>query len=342
MAAYDDRDMSHTQFMQTTSLVNYAGAAVSLALVVGVSIWGYQLIVRDVSGIPVVRAAEGAMRVAPQDAGGEIADHAGLSVNEVIGEGEAAGPADSLLLAPQRAALAAEDLRVQPTAEAGEVLPTAGASQAAEVEVQTALELGLGTENSAPMTTEELLQFADQVAATATPLTPLAEGEAVAPTVALDGAVVSNAVQFLDASVPGLAKSLRPTVRPASLVVTRPAVAQTVTASADALPDTTSAVAAALAEVTQLAAAPVLAPGTHLVQLGAYETTDEANAEWTRIQGRFAEFMTGKEMVVQEAESAGTTFYRLRASGFGEAVDARRFCAALNAGNADCIPVVVQ
>ena len=35
---------------------NAAGAVVSLALLVGVGIWGYQLLVRDVSGVPVVRA----------------------------------------------------------------------------------------------------------------------------------------------------------------------------------------------------------------------------------------------------------------------------------------------
>lgn len=342
MAVYDDRDASHTQFMQTTSLVNYAGAAVSLALVVGVSMWGYQLIVRDVSGIPVVRAAEGAMRVAPQNAGGEIADHAGLAVNEVVGQGEAAGPTDSLLLAPQREALADEDLRVEPTAEADEVLPVASA-QAPEQEVQTALEAGLGLDGKATLTTDDLLKFADEVAATATPLTPLAEGEAVPPTVALDGEVVTAQPQFLDASVPGIAQSLRPIIRPASLVVATPvsADAASVTPQARQIPDTSTAVAAALAEAT-LTNAAALTPGTHLVQLGAYPSAEMASSEWSRISGQFSEFMNGKDMVVQEAESAGTTFYRLRASGFGEAADARRFCAALSAGNADCIPVVVQ
>ncbi|MEL6572224.1 MAG: SPOR domain-containing protein, partial [Pseudomonadota bacterium] len=127
MAVYDDRDSSHVQYIQTSSLSSYAGAAVSLALVIGVSVWGYQLVMRDVSGIPVVRAAEGAMRIAPTDAGGEIADHAGLAVNQVAGEGEAAGPVESLLLAPQSRALAEEDLRVEPLAEAEEVIPAAEA-----------------------------------------------------------------------------------------------------------------------------------------------------------------------------------------------------------------------
>ena len=46
-----------------TTLTNVAGAAVSLALVAGIGVWGYKLLVRDVSGIPVVRAAQGSCRL---------------------------------------------------------------------------------------------------------------------------------------------------------------------------------------------------------------------------------------------------------------------------------------
>jgi hypothetical protein len=56
-------------------LVNGAGALTSLALVVGLGLWGYRLAVRDVQGIPVIRALAGAARVAPADPGGDLADH---------------------------------------------------------------------------------------------------------------------------------------------------------------------------------------------------------------------------------------------------------------------------
>ena len=55
------------------TLANWTGAAVSLALVVGVGVWGYQLATRDISGIPVVRAAEGPMRIQPEEPGGAAA-----------------------------------------------------------------------------------------------------------------------------------------------------------------------------------------------------------------------------------------------------------------------------
>lgn len=89
---------------------NFLASAVSLALLVAVGYWGYNLVMRDVSGIPVVRAVEGDMRVRPETPGGELARHQGLAVNAVVAEGEAAPAADRLVLAPQPVELTEEDL----------------------------------------------------------------------------------------------------------------------------------------------------------------------------------------------------------------------------------------
>ena len=64
--------------------VNLAGAVTSLALVIGLGFWGYQLAVRDVNGVPVIQAMDGPMRISPDDPGGEIADNQGLAVNTVV------------------------------------------------------------------------------------------------------------------------------------------------------------------------------------------------------------------------------------------------------------------
>ncbi len=53
-----------------TNWTNWIGAALSLALVAGIGTWGYQLVMRDVTGIPVVRAVEGPMRVCQKTPGG--------------------------------------------------------------------------------------------------------------------------------------------------------------------------------------------------------------------------------------------------------------------------------
>ncbi|RZW02548.1 MAG: SPOR domain-containing protein, partial [Rhodobacteraceae bacterium] len=82
--------------------------------------------------------------------------------------------------------------------------------------------------------------------------------------------------------------------------------------------------------------------GTRLVQLGAFGSEDIARAEWDKATARFGNYMTGKERVVQEAQTGGRTFYRLRAMGFSNLADARRFCSVLVSDGANCIPVVQE
>ena len=132
MAVFTTDDERLRDPVSAGKMINAAGAVVSLALIAGIGVWGYKLVMRDVTGIPVVKALEGPMRVMPDNPGGEIAPNAGLSVNAVAAEGEAAPPEDLLVLAPRVVQLTDEDLAVQPTAEAGEVV----AMDAAE-EVET-------------------------------------------------------------------------------------------------------------------------------------------------------------------------------------------------------------
>ncbi|MDZ4134747.1 MAG: SPOR domain-containing protein, partial [Paracoccaceae bacterium] len=82
--------------------------------------------------------------------------------------------------------------------------------------------------------------------------------------------------------------------------------------------------------------------GTRLVQLGAYDDVATARKEWDKLAGQFGELLSGKARVVQSAQSGGRTFFRLRAHGFADEDDARRFCSALLAENAACIPVAVR
>ena len=76
------------------TLTNYAGAVVSLGLMVWIGVWGYKVVARDVSGVPVVRAASNEpMRMAPEKPGGQLVAHQWLSVNEVMVKGGAEKPA---------------------------------------------------------------------------------------------------------------------------------------------------------------------------------------------------------------------------------------------------------
>ncbi|MEY1555225.1 SPOR domain-containing protein [Yoonia sp. R2331] len=323
MAVYEE-GAEHVPLTRKAGVfANYAGAAVSLGLMAGIGVWGYQLIMRDVTGIPVVRAMEGAMRVAPENPGGEVALHTGLAVNAVAAEGAAAAPEDRLVLAPAVTDLAEEDLTVQPMAEADEVVPTDPAVEVAEV--PAALTDAEPDAPADPLETDDILALVDQLAAGVEPMAPLDDAAVVEPTVTLDGAPV---VTIIDRSIPGVTTSLRPPLRPAALAVTPESAVAAAVAEA----------VAPQAEVTTAA----LPTGTKLVQLGAFPTPEAAAQAWVGLEGRFSAYLGGKEQLIQEAERNGKAFYRLRAKGFADLSDARRFCAALEAGNADCIPVVVR
>jgi hypothetical protein len=274
--------------------LNIAGAVSSLALVIGLGFWGYKLAVRDVTGVPVVQALDGPMRVSPDNPGGEVADHQGLAVNEVAEAGTAAPTADRLTLAPRPVELTEEDA----AGLAGQPVPDVAPA-------------------SAPIADPDLALAAEPVAESADP-TEVAVEAAVAEALGVEPVAEAPA---LEALVPegAITRSLRPKARPGTV--------------------------AAAPEVAVAMAAPIevddstLAPGTRLVQFGAFDTMEEARAEWTRLQGRFTDLMAGKAMVVQAAESSGHTFFRLRAHGFEDEDEARRFCSAFTAENAPCIPV---
>jgi hypothetical protein len=82
--------------------------------------------------------------------------------------------------------------------------------------------------------------------------------------------------------------------------------------------------------------------GTRLAQLGAFESPEVARREWARLETQFSPYLQGKSRVVQQAKSNGRTFYRLRAMGFVDLNDARRFCSAFKSEGVDCIPVQVR
>ena len=125
---------------------------------------------------------------------------------------------------------------------------------------------------------------------------------------------------------PGPKSSIRPQLRPRS-------------APAVVIPASVQAPAAAAPQDLDANALPA---GTRLVQLGAFDSPEIAREQWSKMQARFGDYMSGKDRVIQQAQSGGRTFYRLRAHGFADLSDARRFCSALVAEGADCIPVVTR
>lgn len=278
------------------SILNIVGALLSLALLIGVGVWSYKLIVRDVSGVPVVRAAEGPIRVQPASPGGQQAQHQGLSVNDVAAVGEASQPANRLILAPPPLALTAEDTPA-------EIRPTE-----AQVRREAPADLSPAAEQDDAVPADAAQAKLAALSAADTPQSP-------------DPETGQMDMTGLGLTSEGLARSLRPRLRP------------------DDLGNVGQAVALQVAAAQPIDPASVV-PGTGMAQLGSFDSEALAQDAWISLSAQFSGFLNGKRQVIQSAENGGRQFYRLRALGFEDISDARRFCSALVAEGAECIPVI--
>jgi hypothetical protein len=332
---FDDFDGGYgapnERHVQVSRLINLAGATCSVALVVTLGLWGYKLAVRDVQGIPVIRAMEGPMRIAPENPGGEVAAHQGLAVNAIAAVGTSASMPERLVLAPRPVELTFED------APGISALSDGGQADAAVAQMPVAAPQPVPVEvgDSRTLDPAALIVPDDVLAAADTLAVPDADAVANALAEALAGDIGDDTVQLASLNEPvaepvAASVGLRPKARPASLVR---AVAEPVAA-----PAAEPVAAETPAEVE----ASTIPAGTRLVQLGAFDTADQARTEWAVLSSKFGSEIAGKSLVVQQAESGGRTFYRLRALGFADEAAARDFCTALLEKNAACILVIVR
>lgn len=375
---YDEDDPPAPRRGRAQRLIHIAGAVSSLALVIGLGVWGYKVAVRNVMGVPVIRAHEGPMRIAPEDPGGTIADHQGLAVNSIAEAGGVTAPADTITLAPRPTELSDQDGAGladpeprQPSrsdavtganaASGGAAAPTGapiGAQAGAQTGAPTGAQVGPAPQSGADPSGDT---SGDPAASGHAPVDPSAVSDAVAQALSPDaaGAVanVDTAARAAEVKAQGgLVKSHRPPPRPAKAGAQ--AAAKPGAGPAEK-PVTTSATNPATNSASNSAAKPAQKPaqkpagaapaetradavkaGTRLVQLGAFDTEDQTRAEWARLRKLFPELLNAKSLVVQAAQTGGRSFYRLRALGFDDDDDARRFCTALVAEGAPCIPVM--
>ena len=281
----------------------WVGAALSLSLLTGAIGWSYQLIVRDINQIPIVRAQLGPLRVAPDDPGGLTAANQGLSVTQ-LAVNERPILSDEIFLAPAAEVLSEENVALQ-ISEENSSITNKEKFDTLEVSTENSLDLKILPEQNA---------------------TGLASNnEAVLSTAAFSPKKleIENAVSLalsLTNEVNSSFNSLRPKIRPVVLnQIQTDNIAQSV---ANELVVT-------------------LPVGSAVVQLGAFESKSLAQIEWQRLEALLGSVLTSKNMVIQKAESGGKVFYRLRAFGFDDLSDARQFCSAVN-DKVACIPVVTR
>jgi hypothetical protein len=117
------------------------------------------------------------------------------------------------------------------------------------------------------------------------------------------------------------------------------------TASSPAAVDTTPVPGAAAssaaprpaaASAEPAAAAKPASTGSASVQIGAYTSTDIANAEYAKVASSYGLFVGGASKRIEKVTTPNGTFYRTAFTGLS-ADKAKAFCSALKASGHDCI-----
>ena len=93
-------------------IVSWAGALLSIIILITLIIWGFSLNVSDSAEIPVVKAKIKELRVVSEEPGGQIVNYQGLSVNNVQEQGKAQSAATRIILAPEPIKLIEEDVNI--------------------------------------------------------------------------------------------------------------------------------------------------------------------------------------------------------------------------------------
>ncbi|WDI30631.1 SPOR domain-containing protein [Hyphococcus flavus] len=79
--------------------------------------------------------------------------------------------------------------------------------------------------------------------------------------------------------------------------------------------------------------------GTHVVQVGAFRSNDEAMAQWARMQSRLGDYLSGKGPDVEVADLGDRgVYHRLRIGPFSSSDEANTYCSGLKERGQDCLP----
>ena len=281
----------------------WTGAALSLFLLAGAIGWSYQLIVRDVNQIPIVRAQLGPLRVAPDNPGGLTAANQGLSVTQ-LAVNEKPLLSNEIYLAPAAEILNEENLALK-VKEEYKSNKVDGAFEIKEVNAENSMNL-------------EALPDQKEVDSRSNDVGVLSKVAFSQKKIEIENAV-SLALSITNDPDKSLSW-LRPKIRPVGFY-----------RNGNITED----------QIVSNEPMPKLPIGSAVVQLGAFDSKSLAESEWQRFEKILGSILIPKKMVVQKAESGGKIFYRLRASGFSDISDARQFCTAIS-DKVACIPVVTR
>lgn len=124
----------------------------------------------------------------------------------------------------------------------------------------------------------------------------------------------------------------------APITASRPDEARTPAApAAPTEPAPVVTVAATPAPAASTPPAATTTAGTHVVQVGAFGSDEEARRFFSTLSGKHGAFVGEKRPDIQRADVGGKTYHRLRLAPFGSKADAQGYCAELKAKGQDCL-----
>ena len=289
------------------SIFSIFGAVISLNLILWAGYWTYNIISRDINGIPIVAAQPGPLRVAPDTPGGIEAENIELAVTKIASQELPPNP-KAVELAPGTEKLTPDDLTIFQAIKQKKIIDRQAA-------LNNQIHLGVIEPN---LSKEISLEPVNTVTNTANYSITENQSELVAAALAL--ALKPSADNLIaNAAAQNKFKQIKPRLRPGSLLEASVSTTETV-------------IRPALASVET---------GLAVVQFGTFATETVAFEEWDRLSKNLSVILDGRPKYVERIKRNGNEIYRLRLGGFVNIDDASRFCSAV-ISQENCVPVIAK
>ena len=289
------------------SIFSIFGAVISLNLILWAGYWTYNIISRDINGIPIVAAQPGPLRVAPDTPGGIEAENIELAVTKIASQELPPNP-KAVELAPSPEKLTPDDLTIFQAIKQKKIIDRQAA-------LNNQIHLGVIEPN---LSKEISFEPVNTVTNAANYSITENQSELVAAALAL--ALKPSADNLIgNAVAQNKFKQIKPRPRPNSLLEVSVSTTETV-------------IRPALASVET---------GLAVVQFGTFATETVAFEEWDRLSKNLSVILDGRPKYVERIKRNGNEIYRLRLGGFVNIDDASRFCSAV-ISQENCVPVIAK
>ena len=290
------------------SIFSIFGAVISLNLILWAGYWTYNIISRDINGIPIVAAQPGPLRVAPDTPGGIEAENIELAVTKIASQELPPNP-KAVELAPSTEKLTPDDLTIFQAIRQKKIIDRQAA-------LNNQIHLGVIEPN---ISKEISLEPVNSVTNTANYSITENQSELVTAALALALKPSVDNLTRNSFAQKNKFKRIKPRPRPGSLLESN-------------IFSNETAIRPALTSVET---------GLAVVQFGTFETETVAFEEWDRLSKNLSVILDGRPKYVERIKRNGNEIYRLRLGGFVDIDDASRFCSAV-ISQENCVPVIAN